>query len=67
MVNNAKIIINNGPFIISAIDAPMQNTEAEADDGITDRSIDLQGPSNSRTVVNSVETVQPNPRAVETA
>ena len=66
MAKNLKIIINDSRFIISAIDAPMQNTEAEAEDATTDRSIDLQGASNSRTVVNSVETVQSNPKAAET-
>ena len=44
----------------------MQNTEAKAEDGITYRTIHLQGLSNSRIIVNSVETVQPNPEAVET-
>ena len=33
---------------------------------IKDRNINLQGSSNSRTIVNSVETVQPDPEAVET-
>ena len=37
------------------MDDPMQNTEAEAEDGITDRNNDLQGPSNSRTIVKFVE------------
>ena len=36
-----KIIISNGGFIISVMDDPMQNTEAEAEDGITDRNNDL--------------------------
>ena len=36
-----KKIINDGPFIISVIDAPMENTKAEAEDGITDRQIEI--------------------------
>ena len=60
-----KIIINDGGFIISVMDVPMQNAEAE-EDGTSDRNIDLQGSSNSITIVNSVETVLPDPEAVET-
>ena len=60
-----KIIINDGGFIISVMDVPMQNTEAE-EDGISDRHNDLQGSSNSITIVNPVETVLPDPEAVET-
>ena len=60
-----KIIINDGGFIISVMDVPMQNTEAE-EDGISDRNNDLQGPSNSIAIVNPVETVLPDPGAVET-
>ena len=48
------------------MDDPKQNTEAEAEDGITDRNNDLQGPSNGRTIVKLVETVHPYPEAVET-
>ena len=44
----------------------MLNIEAETKDKTTDTNIDLQGMSNSRTVVNSLETVQPDPKAVET-
>ena len=44
----------------------MQNTEAKTEDGITDRNIDLQGLSNGKTIVNSVQTVQPDPEAEET-
>ena len=47
------------------MDVPMQNAEAE-EDGTSDRNIDLQGSSNSITIVNSVETVLPDPEAVET-
>ena len=61
-----KGIINDGPFTISVVEVPMQNTEAKAEDGITYRTIDLQGLSNSRIIVNSVETVQPSPEAAET-
>ena len=57
-----KIIINNGGFIISVMDDPMQNTEAEPEDGIKDRNNDLQGPSNSRTIVKFVETVHSGSR-----
>ena len=60
-----KIIINDGGFIISVMDVPMQNTEAE-EDGISDRHNDLQGSSNSITIVNPAETVLPDPEAVET-
>ena len=42
-----KIIINDGGLIISVMDVPTQNTEAEQEDRITDKNIDLQGPSNS--------------------
>ena len=41
--------------------------EAEADNGITDRNIDLKGRSNSGRIVKSVETLQPDPEAVETS
>ena len=44
----------------------MQNTEVKTEEGITDKTIDLQRLSNSRIIVNSVETVQPDPEAVET-
>ena len=47
-------------------DAPMKDTESETEDGITDKNINLQRPSNSRTIANSVETGQPNPEAVGT-
>ena len=60
-----NIIINDGGFIISVMDVPMQNTEAE-EDGISDRHNDLQGSSNSITIVNPAETVLPDPEAVET-
>ena len=33
----------------------MENTKAVTEDGIPDRIIDLQEPSNRRTVANSVE------------
>ena len=59
-------MINDGGFTISVVDAPMQNTEAKTEDGITDRNIDLQGLSNGKTIVNSVQTVQPDPEAEET-
>ena len=61
-----KRIINDGRFTISVVDVPMQNTEVKTEDGITDKTIDLQRLSNSRIIVNSVETVQPDPEAVET-
>ena len=61
-----KGIINDGPFTNSVVEVPMQNTEAKAEDGINYRTIDLQGLSNSRIIVNSVETVQLDPEAVET-
>ena len=61
-----KGIINDGPFTNSVVEVPMQNTEAKAEDGINYRTIDLQGLSNSRKIVNSVETVQLDPEAVET-
>ena len=38
---------------------------AEAEDAITESNIDLQEPSNRRTKINSVETVQPDPDAVD--
>ena len=60
-----KIIINDGGFIISVMDVPMQKTEAEEENGITDKNIDLQRPSNSRTIVNSLETVHSDPEALE--
>ena len=46
------------------MDVPMQKTEAEEENGITDRNIDLQRPSNSRTIVNSLETVHPDLEAL---
>ena len=61
-----KRIINDGRFTISVVDVPMQNTEVKTEEGITDKTIDLQRLSKSRIIVNSVETVQPNPEAVET-
>ena len=61
-----KGIINDGPFTNSVVEVPMQNTEAKVEDGINYRTIDLQGLSNSRIIVNSVETVQLDPEAVET-
>ena len=61
-----KRIINDGRFTISVVDVPMQNTEVKTEEGITDKTIDLQRLSKSRIIVNSVETVQPDPEAVET-
>ena len=49
------------------MDDPINNSEAEEEDGITDRNTDVQGPSNSRTKINSVETVHPDHEAVETS
>ena len=43
----------------------MENTKAVTEDGIPDRIIDLQEPSNRRTVVNSVE--QSIPRGVDSS
>ena len=37
----------------------MKDTESETEDGITDKNINLQRPSNSRTIANLVETGQP--------
>ena len=61
-----KRIVNDGRFTISVVDVPMQNTEVKTEEGITDKTIDLQRLSKSRIIVNSVETVQPDPEAVET-
>ena len=47
------------------MDSPMQNSEAETEDGIPHENLYLQEPSDSRTVVNSVETVHPNLEAVD--
>ena len=57
-----NVIKRDGQFIIPVMDPLMENTKAGTEDGIPDRIIDLQEPSNSRTVVNSVELFSQSPR-----
>ena len=47
------------------VDSPTENTEAETIDGIPDGNLNLNVLSNSRKVLNSTETVQPYPEAVD--
>ena len=61
-----NIITNDGRFIIPVMDHLTESPVAKTEDGITDGNINLKGPSNSRTVVNSVETVKLDLEAAET-
>ena len=54
-LQEGNVTKNDGQFLIPMMDPPMENTKAVTEDGIPDRIIDLQEPSNRRTVANSVE------------